>query len=133
MYKLICLCSRKAKSLVGIEPWTSRTSSSRLNPCASSAYTNQRKIKVSRYHFTWRLVTYVRRRTSLPPSPRHHDHVAGPSDCGAPTRRPGGRAAVGQGRRRPSGLQNRASLTTLAKFSLSELLLRLRDSATVTR
>ena len=76
-------------------------------------------------------MTYVQSRTSRPPSPRHH--VAGPSDCGAPTRRPGGRAAVGQGRRRQSGLQNRASLTTLANFSLSELWLGLRDSATVTR
>ena len=35
------------------------------------------KVEDSIYYSTWRLVTYVRRRTSRPPSPRHH--VAGPS------------------------------------------------------
>ena len=60
-----------------IEPRTSHRDSSHLNPFASSADANQNKVKVSIYNSTWRLVTYVWRRTSRPPSPRHH--VAGPS------------------------------------------------------
>ena len=62
-------------------------------------------------------MTYVRHRTSRPgpPSPRHH--IAGPSDCGARTRRPGGRAAVGQGRRRPSaGTAKSGELDDTCKF-----------------
>ena len=60
-----------------IEPRTSHRDSSHLNPFVSSADANQNKVKVSIYNSTWRLVTYVWRRTSRPPSPRHH--VAGPS------------------------------------------------------
>ena len=62
-----------------IEPRTSRRDSSHLNPFASSANANQNNFNFvpSIYNSTWRLVTYVWRRTSRPPSPRHH--VAGPS------------------------------------------------------
>ncbi len=35
------------------------------------------KVEESIYYLIWRLVTYVRRRTSRPPSPSHH--FAGPS------------------------------------------------------
>ncbi len=37
----------------------------------------QMKVKDTIYYSTWRLVTYVLRRTSRPPSPRQH--IAGPS------------------------------------------------------
>jgi len=52
-----------------IEPRTSCRDSSHLNPFASSPNANQNKVKVSIYNSTWRLVTYVRRRTSRPPAP----------------------------------------------------------------
>ncbi len=78
----------------GIEPRTSRRESGHLNPFASSADSNENKVEVSIYHFTWRLVTYVWRRTSRPPSPRHN--VAGLSlDMDLLVAKIGGEAGLG--------------------------------------
>ena len=49
----------------------------RLNHCATSVDVMPTIVTVYIYSFTWRLVTYVRRRTSRAPRPRHD--VAGPS------------------------------------------------------
>ena len=49
----------------------------RLTHCATSIDVMRTKITVYDYCFTWRLVTYVRRRTSSAPRPRHDG--AGPS------------------------------------------------------
>ena len=48
-----------------------------LKHCATSVDVMLAKVTVYVYCFTWRLVTYVRRRTSRAPRPRHD--VAGPS------------------------------------------------------
>ena len=74
-----------------------------LNPFVSSADANQNKVKVSIYNSTWRLVTYVSgwRRTSRPPSPRHH--VAGPSlDMDLPKAEIGGEAGLGTMEEQPA-------------------------------
>ena len=49
----------------------------RLNHCTTSVDVMCTKVTVYVYCFTWWLVTYVRRRTSRAPRPRHD--VAGPS------------------------------------------------------
>ena len=49
----------------------------RLNHCATSVDVMATIVTVYVYCFTWRLVTYVRRRTSRAPRPRHD--VADPS------------------------------------------------------
>ena len=61
----------------GIEPKTSLRVSSHHNHCASSIDARYYTIILYVYCSTWRLVTYVRRRTSRPTRPRHD--VAGPS------------------------------------------------------
>ena len=61
----------------GIEPITSCIGSSRLNHYSSSVDGSEVICIVYAYCTTWRLVTYVRRRTSRPTRPRHD--VAGPS------------------------------------------------------
>ena len=80
MYKLICVstCFIKAKSQLHQElnPGSLAWSPSILTPLLEALMPGDTKY-VYYIHFTWRLVTYVRRRTSRPPSPRHH--VAGPS------------------------------------------------------
>ena len=60
-----------------IEQRTSLIVSSNLNHCASSVDATCHTIIAYVYCSTWRLVTYVRRRTSRPTRPRHD--VAGPS------------------------------------------------------
>ena len=61
----------------GIEPRTLHKGSKRLNHCPSSVDKNSFTVIVYVNCFTWRLVTYVLRRTSRPTRPRHD--VAGPS------------------------------------------------------
>ena len=62
-----------------MEPKTLHKRSQSLNHCptSSSVDTKAPTVVVYEYCLTWRLVTYVRRRTSRPTSPRHN--VAGPS------------------------------------------------------
>ena len=84
-----------------IEPRTSLRDSSHLNPSASSADASQNKVKVSIYNSTWMSVRYVWRRTSRPPSPRHH--VAGPSlDMDLPKAEIGSKAGLGTMEEQPA-------------------------------
>ena len=48
-----------------------------LDLCSNSVVVIESIVTVYDYCFTWRLVTYIRRRTSSAPAPRHD--VAGPS------------------------------------------------------
>ncbi len=80
MYKIIFLCTCLDKQKLtqgGIKLRTSPIVSSSLNHCARSIDATRYTNKVHVYCSTWRLVTYVRCRTSRPSSP-HHD-VAGQS------------------------------------------------------
>ena len=62
---------------VGLEPTIMCVLEIRRTHCATSVDVMSTKITVYDYCFTWRLVTYVRRRTSSAPRPRHDG--AGPS------------------------------------------------------
>ncbi len=74
----LCTCLDKQK-LVGFEPSTSLLVSSCLNHFASSIAVIWHTNKVHVYCSTWRLVTYVQRRTSRPTVTRPRHDVAGPS------------------------------------------------------